>query len=1135
MTIHQSTPSTQSPGDDPPGSTEPAIFALDRGGAIRDANQAAADLTGHSRETLRGLSMQPLWQAQELPWSAKGARPSAGTAQLHHQAGHSIPVAWSLSPLQLGAEEVLILTVTPQLVSSGPGSRSRSAAAELQLAIDTAKLGIWRLNLETNHLDWNDQQLAIYGISREEFQTNLDGWRGQVHPDDEGYANSRLAEAFAGQRVYDVAFRVIRPDGNVRHLNASAAPIFNDQGKIIELIGINIDVTDLIQQQEQQREQATLFQTIFDNSLNAIMVTNHAGDYLMVNPAAAKMFGYPIQALQGMNVADLQTPTRPDAATQYERYLTQGREVGEFTFLRPDGEIRISQYHAIQISPALHVSILSDITEQKQTEQALKESEQRFRGLMHQAPWPLAIYAPDGTLVDYNSEFRQLWHVPAGYPVIKRYNPLRAQRVRELGMMDYVQRAFAGEAVLLPPFEADPQKSLAELGITIENTEKIWIRSHYYPIKDAQGNLLNVVTMQDNITEQIRTEAALKETQENFEKAFFHSPIPMLIINMRTSERLAVNDQLLELIGYSREEYLQHRLDALNLFVHPDERDRALARVMAEGHLYNQTYPIRTRQGEIKEVLASGVMMEPRDQGVALISWIDITERKRTEQYLRQLTQAIEQSPVSVEITDAQGIIEYVNPKFCQVTGYSQDEALGQSPNILKSGKHPPEFYENMWRTISRGETWQGEIQNRKKSGKLFWEQVSIAGVKDPEGRITHYVAVKEDITERRRIETEHARQDRLAAVGQMAAGIAHDFNNILGVIVIYAGMLTQSPELSERLRERARTIQQQAHHASNLVQQILDFSRRSALEKQPVNLLPLLKEQAKLLQRTLPAHIETSMNYGDDEYMLEADPTRMQQVITNLAVNARDAMPNGGRLHLELFRVALKADSALPIPGMKPGNWIHLSVRDTGIGISPEALDHIFEPFFTTKERGRGTGLGLAQVYGIVKQHGGYITVSSQVGIGTTFDLYLPPLLQAGEMCPALDNVQNLPQGNGQSILIVEDDPVLRTSLTELLSEWNYHVLQAGDGLEAREILARERVSIGLVLSDVMMPHMDGAELLAYMQRHTPTIPIILMTGYSGGEEMQRVEALGPIQWVPKPLDMQRLAQLIHQTFHQQ
>jgi nitrogen-specific signal transduction histidine kinase/ActR/RegA family two-component response regulator len=391
------------------------------------------------------------------------------------------------------------------------------------------------------------------------------------------------------------------------------------------------------------------------------------------------------------------------------------------------------------------------------------------------------------------------------------------------------------------------------------------------------------------------------------------------------------------------------------------------------------------------------------------------------------------------------------------------------------------------------------------------------------------------EVTREREIQAQLQQQERLAAIGQLAAGIAHDFNNIMASIVLYSQMVARSQALSEREREKMKVITQQAWHATRLIQQILDFSRRAVLERQPLDLLPLLKEHIKLLERTLPEHIIIELACPTDTYIVNADPTRIQQMLTNLAVNARDAMPEGGTLRIELTRVILKPNQ---IPFLTPitsqqthtvetKEWLRLTVSDTGDGIPAEILPHIFEPFFTTKEPGKGSGLGLPQVHGIVGQHGGHIDVTTQIGKGSTFTIYLPALEVHQPTTPPPD-VAEIFQGHHETVLVVEDDATLRSALLEILEMLNYQTLEAENGQQALEMMKTQGEHVALVLSDVVMPKMGGMALFHTLKEQNWQIPVVLLTGHPMNKELEALRDKGLCTWLLKPPNIEELAQAI-------
>jgi PAS domain S-box-containing protein len=380
------------------------------------------------------------------------------------------------------------------------------------------------------------------------------------------------------------------------------------------------------------------------------------------------------------------------------------------------------------------------------------------------------------------------------------------------------------------------------------------------------------------------------------------------------------------------------------------------------------------------------------------------------------------------------------------------------------------------------------------------------------------------DLQRQAELEKQLHRQERLAAVGQLAAGIAHDFNNIMSVIMVYAELTSTAPGLSPRERSRMETIMQQADRASAMIRQILDFSRQSVYERQVVDVLPLLKEQVKLLRQTLPENIEVLFDYGKHPCLLLADPTRFQQLVLNLALNARDAMPRGGLLRMEIAMTTVAAQDYQPLPG--PGEWLRLTVSDTGCGIAPEHMPHLFEPFFTTKEPGKGTGLGLAQAHGIVAQHEGHIAVHSELGHGTIFTIFFPAAASSAERDTLRPQTLPTPLGTGQCILVVEDEAVLRESLVEMLGRWNYQVTAVANGEEALAYL--DNAPADLILSDVIMPRMGGVALANALSSRSACTPIVFMSGHTHGEQHNLLPGATVSAWLEKPLTATEIAHAV-------
>lgn len=397
-----------------------------------------------------------------------------------------------------------------------------------------------------------------------------------------------------------------------------------------------------------------------------------------------------------------------------------------------------------------------------------------------------------------------------------------------------------------------------------------------------------------------------------------------------------------------------------------------------------------------------------------------------------------------------------------------------------------------------------------------------------PVGGTSHqWVITLRETTQERDSQIRIQMQDRLATVGQLAAGIAHDFNNIMAAILVYADLLKSDSTLSHVSKDRLEIIQQQVQRAASLIRQILDFSRRSVMEQSLLDLLPFIKEFEKMLHRIIPETIHLELICQPGVYMVNGDPTRLQQVLLNLALNARDAMPNGGLLQFKMSHHTYQDDDRPSIPDMPVGEWVKISVKDTGAGIPPEIMSHIFEPFFTTKPIGLGTGLGLAQVYGIVQQHNGYIDVESKVGEGTVFTIYLPSFPVTLDE----DYFQDIPEkmdGVGETVLVVEDDPTTLEALITLLQAHNFRVVSASDGRDALEQYQQSLEPIRIVISDVVMPKMGGLELYRELIERSPEVKMLFITGHPLEKESQEFLQTGNVHWLQKPFSLREIGQAI-------
>jgi PAS domain S-box-containing protein len=665
-----------------------------------------------------------------------------------------------------------------------------------------------------------------------------------------------------------------------------------------------------------------------------------------------------------------------------------------------------------------------------------------------------------------------------------------------------------------------------ELELICKDGCKVLTEYRVSAIMDDSGEPRYFISIGRDITERKRAEQAMWESERKYRSLVENSTDGIAIV--QGNKIRFVNQALLMAFGcQSEDEMVDH---AFTSFVSPKHRNLMVERGQEreEGEDVPSRYEFKALRKDGTEFDAELSVSTIVYQGSVARQGIirDITERKRAEEERARLTAQVREQarrveqilasvPEGVLLLDAGGRILQANPAaekdLVVLAGAKVGDVLTQLGGRPLAELLTPPPTPGLWHEVETdGHTFE-IIARPMETGP------------EPE----HWVLVINDATREREIRAQLEGQERLAAVGQLAAGVAHDFNNIMSTIVLYAHIVARSETLSGGDRERMATINQQAHHATRLIQQILDFSRRAVLERCPLDLLPLLKEQAKLLERTLPEHIGIELDYGRDEYTVHADPTRMQQAITNLAVNARDAMPQGGTLRIGVERMTVRSDVEPPLPEMEAGDWIALTVTDTGTGIAPDVLPRIFDPFFTTKESGEGSGLGLAQVHGIVGQHGGCIGVETRTGEGTTFTIYLPAL----EVRPAelpLPDFSAVPQGQGEVVLVVEDGEAVRAALVTSLEQLNYQALEAANGEEALAVMEEQGKRIALVLSDVVMPVMGGIALLHALREKDWQTPVVLLTGHPMDNKLDGLEAQGLSAWLPKPPSLERLAQAV-------
>ena len=677
----------------------------------------------------------------------------------------------------------------------------------------------------------------------------------------------------------------------------------------------------------------------------------------------------------------------------------------------------------------------------------------------------------------------------------------------DLILADYSLPSFDGKAALAIARQAAPDVPFIFLSGTLGEEvaiESLKTGATDYIVKDRLSRLGPSVkrALRESARERERREAesALKESQKRLELSLQASGTGVWAWEAEV-DRFSADARMLAILEVSADQF-QRDLTSFLSRLHEEDRDRVDSQLHAalERHgEFHAEYRVVRKDGTERHVASRGQFLPNETDGGSRaigVCW-DITDQKREEQRLRVLSTVLESAANAIMITGADGRINWVNSAFAELTGYTLDDVLGQNPRLLKSGKHDEKFYREMWKTISGGATWHGQLVNRRKDGTLYTEEMWISPVRGPYGETASFVCMKRDIT----LEVDLTRQlhqaQRLEAVGRLAGGVAHDFNNILTVISGNAELALADLPSQDPTAEALREIREASRRAAALTRQLLAFSRKQILQPRVLDLNALVAGTEKMLRRLIGEDVKLSTRLQPNLGAIKADPGQLEQILMNLAVNARDAMPQGGELIFETENIEItETQAGQGGVRMHSGRYVRLTVTDTGHGMDEETRSRIFEPFFTTKAKGKGTGLGLSTVYGIVKQSAGYIWVESELEEGTSFEVYFPHVDGAPERHHG--DATMVATSGGETILLVEDEETVLKLARSILERAGYTVIAANDGAEALRLIKEHREPIHLLVTDVVMPGMSGRALADSIQSLREGLPVLYTSGYT-------------------------------------
>jgi PAS domain S-box-containing protein len=655
-----------------------------------------------------------------------------------------------------------------------------------------------------------------------------------------------------------------------------------------------------------------------------------------------------------------------------------------------------------------------------------------------------------------------------------------------------------------------------------------WVDTTIVPFLNSEGKPYQYIAIRHEITERKLTEAALAENEERYRQLFDSNPLPVWVFDTENLQILAANEAAIKLYGYTREEFLGMTTKEIRP---PEEIPKLLETIQNlkdQKVLKPLAFRHQKKSGEIIDVEVSyhSIIFEGRDAFFAIGQ--DITERKLSEERIRQQTELLDKTQDAILVCDLNYRILYWNKGSERLYGWKSEEVLGKGIGEILCKEDDTQL-RTAQKTLAQKDEFKIEASQTTRNDKTVFVRSRWNLVRNDLNQPDYFLIINTDISEQTKIEEHLLRAQRMESIGTLAGGIAHDLNNILSPILMATYMLSIN-STDEDSKRWLSIVKQNAERGADLVRQVLSFARGIEGERVSVQLKHIVKELVKVLQETFPKSITVKFNIEPELTVISADPTQIHQVLMNLCVNARDAMLSGGLLKISVKNIVLDDTYVQMNLEAETGNYIVISVSDTGSGMSSEVIKRIFDPFFTTKEIGKGTGLGLATTLSIVKSHGGFVNVFSEIGKGTEFSVYLP----ASGNEQALGNEQSKPTysaGSGELILVVDDEENILQVTQATLEKFGYRVLTATDGTEALAVFAENRNEIALVLTDMMMPFMDGPATIRALRKLNPTLKIIAASGLSTNEQSSDLTNLKVNAFLAKPYTAEKLLTTLDQV----
>ncbi|MBK7143020.1 MAG: PAS domain S-box protein [bacterium] len=951
----------------------------------------------------------------------------------------------------------------------------------------------WRTDATGKRIYCNQRWLEFTGRSLVE-ETG-ENWESVIHTEDLPLYTARLSKAIEGGQSMNLEYRARRYDGKYRWIRDGGRPLREADGRISGFVGVCFDVTEQRDAMQRLRESEERFRAMIETTPDGIIV-HRSGIIVYLNSTMRDILRVGRdESLLGQSVLNFVDPEQHLEVIERINRRSDGEThfaPMELRLVKADGTMCDSEITATVIGmdgePAILVFV-RDISDRKDTDRMLAEEAIRRRILIEQSRDGIVVLTETGAVYESNNRFAEM----LGYTV---------EETASLHVWDW-DTTWTPEELLemLRKSDAAGEKFETRMRQKDGSLVDVEITSNG---ATCNGQKLIFCVCRD-ISQRNQAEQALRESERMLASLMNNLPGMAFRRQMRPERLLEfASGGSTRIFGYSPEELILCVNSSEMPLIHPGDQgavERAREEAIESQMPLNVSYRVQHKDGTFRWVMEQASPSSSSDGLQAFLEGIvyDVDEHYRMVLRQSLLNAAIEAADEAIVVTDPLGTIEYCNPAFSRVTGYSTEEAIGKTPAVLKSGKLSSEFYSRLWSTITSGQIWRGELINVAKDGHEFVERATISPVLDSQGKIAHFVAVKHDMTLQRNLEQQLLQSQKLEAVGILAGGIAHDFNNLLTVIIGHSHMLLKHFPEDNPHREDIAQILETGNRAASLTRQLLAYSRKQISRPQSINVNAIIDNLRKMLSRILDENIILTTEFDPHIPHVVIDPAQLEQVILNLVVNARDAMPQGGKITLRTKAILGMAPLLSANDFTDLTAHVQLICSDTGCGMDQATMDRVFDPFFTTKEVGKGTGLGLSTVYGIVHQANGVVTVQSAVGEGTTFEVWLPaePVSHI-EVSPKDKTGQSLIARGSKLVCLVEDEHAIRQLVRRVLEQSGHQVIEASSGEEAIEMLRRREITPDILITDIIMPGMNGRQLGDLVRSRYPGCRSLYMSGYT-------------------------------------